>query len=247
MKISRRTGRPSEARLRSGIMPASPLITRHRLLLALVVLVLAAAAVAAVVALRSNADPAAGATPFASPTTSGEGAEDQEAGPEPDEPGQGGSEPSAPSDTDDAEPGPRVDTATAPEPRETLDPAPFDAVATPEPGVTVAVPSVEDVTGQANVPGEVGGPALRFTVELANGTGKVLDLRTVVVNAYYGPDRTPATSLLKPGGKPFEPEVAAGGSASGAFVFSVPAEFQDQVELEVDAGVGKAIAIFAGT
>ncbi|GAA4721720.1 hypothetical protein APR04_001470 [Promicromonospora umidemergens] len=230
-------------------MPASPLITRHRLLLALVVLVLAAAAVAAVVALRSNAEPAAGAMPSASPTTSGEGAEDQAAGPEPDEPGQGGSEPSAPapSDTDDAEPGPRVDTATAPEPRETLDPAPFDAVATPEPGVTVAVPSVEDVTGQANVPGEVGGPALRFAVELTNGTGKALDLRTVVVNAYYGPDRTPATSLLKPGGKPFEPEVAAGGSASGAFVFSVPAEFQDQVELEVDAGVGKAIVIFTGT
>lgn len=229
-------------------MPASPLITRHRLLLAIVVLVLVAAAVAAVVALRSNADPTAGATPFASPTTSGEGAEDQ-VGPEPDEPGQGASEPSAPasSDTDDAEPGPRVDPATAPEPRETLDPAPFDAVATPEPGVTVAVPSVEDVTGQANVPGEVGGPALRFAVELTNGTGKVLDLRTVVVNAYYGPDRTPATSLLKPGGKPFEPEVAAGGSASGAFVFSVPTEFQDQVELEVDAGVGKAIAIFTGT
>jgi hypothetical protein len=110
----------------------------------------------------------------------------------------------------------------------------------------VTVPSVEKVTGEANVPGEVGGPALRFTVDLTNGTGKVLDLRTVVVNAYYGPDRTPATPLLKPGGRAFEPEVAADGSARGAFVFNVPPELQDQVELEIDAGVGKAIVIFAG-
>ena len=110
----------------------------------------------------------------------------------------------------------------------------------------MTVSSVEKVTGEANLPGEVGGPALRFTVELTNGTGEVLDLRTVVVNAYYGPDRTPATPLLKPGGQAFEPEVAADESARGVFVFTVPPELQDQVELEIDAGVGKAIVIFAG-
>jgi hypothetical protein len=110
----------------------------------------------------------------------------------------------------------------------------------------VRVPTVEEVTGEANVPGEVGGPALRFTVELTNGTGRTLDLRTVVVNAYYGPDRTPATPLLQPGGEAFEPEVAADGSASGVFVFTVPPEFQDAVELEVDPGVGASIVIFTG-
>jgi hypothetical protein len=108
------------------------------------------------------------------------------------------------------------------------------------------VPAVEEVTGEANVPGEVGGPALRFTVELTNGTGRTLDLRTVVVNAYYGPDRTPATPLLQPGGEAFEPEVAADGSASGVFVFAVPPELQDAVELEVDPGIGASIVIFTG-
>ncbi|MFD2026428.1 hypothetical protein [Promicromonospora aerolata] len=227
-------------------MPASPLVTRRRLVVALVVLALAVAAVVAVVTLRSNAEPAAGALSSASPTTSGADAEDERAGGEPGTgtPSPVGSEPAGPSSSDEAEPG--SDKVAAPEPRETLDPAPFDAVATPEPGVTVRVDAVEEVTGEANVPGEVGGPALRFAVELANGTGKVLDLRTVVVNAYYGPDRTPATPLLKPGGKAFEAEVAAGGSAGAAFVFGVPTEFQDEVELEVDAGVGKAIAIFTG-
>ncbi|MEV0951853.1 hypothetical protein [Promicromonospora sp. NPDC050249] len=224
-------------------MSASTLVTRRRLLIALVLLVLAVAAVVAAVALRPDADPAAGATQSAGSTASaGTGTEGD---PEASEPGADEVEPSDGA-TSDPESDGGTDEAEAPEPRETLEPRPFDAAATPEPGVTVRVPKVEKVTGEANVPGEVGGPALRFTVELTNGTGKTLDLRTVVVNAYYGADRTPAAPLLKPGGKAFEAEAGADDSARGAFVFNVPAEFQDDVELEVDPGVGKAIVIFTG-
>lgn len=224
-------------------MSASTLVTRRRLLIALVLLVLAVAAVVAAVALRPDADPAAGATPSAGSTASaGTGTEGD---PEVSDPGADDAEPS---EGDPADPGSdgETDEAEAPQARETLEPRPFDAAATPEPGVTVRVPKVEKVTGEANVPGEVGGPSLRFTVELTNGTGKTLDLRTVVVNAYYGPDRTPAPPLLKPGGKAFEPEAGADDSARGVFVFNIPAEFQDDVELEVDPGVGKAIVIFTG-
>jgi hypothetical protein len=227
-------------------MPASPRISRRRLLVALGALVLVAVVAAAVVALRPDGEPVAGATPSASSTASsgavgGAGGVD-EGGPGA-EPTDGGS---PEGEGSDAEPGPGSDQGAAPEARETLDPAPFGAVATPGPGVTVTVRSVEDVTGEANVPGEVGGPALRFTVELTNGTGEVLDLRTVVVNAYYGPDRTPATQLLEPGGRAFESEVGADDAARGVFVFSVPPGSQDRVELEIDPGVGAAIVIFAG-
>ncbi|GHH72530.1 hypothetical protein [Promicromonospora soli] len=220
-------------------MPASPRISRRLLLVALGALVLVAVVAAAVLSLRPDGGPAAGATGSASPAASSgaDGGADGEDGP--------GTEPSNGGGTD-AEPEPGADEGAAPEPRETLDPAPFGAVATPEPGVTVTVPSVEEVTGEANVPGEVGGPALRFTVELTNGTGEVLDLRTVVVNAYYGPDRTPATPLLKPGGRAFESEVGADDAARGVFVFSVPPESQDRVELEIDPGVGAAIVVFTG-
>jgi hypothetical protein len=224
-------------------MSASTLVTRRRILIALVLLVLAVAAVLAAVALRPDADPAAGATqPAGSTASAGTGAEGD---PEASETGSDDGEPSG-RDPADTETDGETDEAEAPQPRETLEPRPFDAAATPEPGVTVRVPKVEKVTGEANVPGEVGGPSLRFTVELTNGTGKTLDLRTVVVNAYYGPDRTPAPPLLKPGGKAFEAEAGADDSARGAFVFSIPAEFQDDVELEVDPGVGKAIVIFTG-
>jgi hypothetical protein len=225
-------------------MSATSLITRRRLLLGVIVLVLAVAAVVAVVALRSDADPTAGNTPSASPTASS--GTDAGSDPEATESGAGdGEQPGdEPSDGDpaDAEPGGAADPAA----RETLDPAPFGAEVTPQRGVTVVVPKVEEVTGESNVPGEVGGPALRFTVDVTNGTGKTLDLRTVVVNAYYGPDRTPASPLLKPGGKAFGSEVGDGDTARGVFVFNVPTEFQDEVELEFDPRIDAPIAIFTG-
>jgi hypothetical protein len=231
-------------------MPASLRIPRRWLLTALGALVLAAVVVVAVVSLRSDADPAsAGATTSASSTvSSGTDAEgdapdagDESADdPEPDDADPTDGKPS------DGEADPGDDETAEPEARETLDPAPFGAEATPEPGVTVTVSSVEKVTGEASVPGEVGGPALRFDVELTNGTGKVLDMRTVVVNAYYGPDRTPTTPLLKPGARPFEPELGPDKTARGVFVFGVPPEFQDEVELEFDAGVHAAVVIFTG-
>ncbi|MFC4628804.1 hypothetical protein ACFO6V_11205 [Promicromonospora alba] len=229
-------------------MSATSLLTRRRLLLGVIVLVLAVAAVVAVIALRSDADPTAGNTPSTSPTASsgtdaGSDPEVSESGAGDDEqPGDAPSDDLAGDDPTDAEPG----GAAEPAARETLDPVPFGDEVTPQRGVTVAVPKVEEVTGEANTPGEVGGPALRFTVDVTNGTGKTLDLRTVVVNAYYGPDRTPASPLLKPGGKAFESEVGDGDTARGVFVFNVPAEFQDKVELEIDPRIDAPIAIFTG-
>jgi hypothetical protein len=225
-------------------MSATSLLTRRRILLGLVVLALAVAAVVAAVALRPDADPAAGNAPSTSPTASsgmdaGSDPEASESGAGDDE--QPGDDPAA-DDPADAKPSGAADPAA----RETLDPAPFGDEATPQPGVTVVVPKVEEVTGEANIPGEVGGPALRFTVDVTNGTGKTLDLRTVVVNAYYGPARTPASPLLKPGGKAFDPEVGDGDTARGVFVFNVPAEFQDKVELEIDPRVDAPIVIFTG-
>jgi hypothetical protein len=224
--------------------------------MALGALVLAAAVVAAVVSLRSDANPAsAGATTSVSPTASS--GEDAEPGSDESDPSEGdqsdleASDKPTKGDSGEADPtdggaDPGEDTAD-PEARETLEPAPFGAEATPEPGVTVTVTSVEKVTGEANVPGEVGGPALRFDVELTNGTGKVLDMRTVVVNAYYGPDRTPTTPLLKPGAVPFEPELKPDGSARGVFVFGVPPKFQSEVELEFDLVVHAPVVVFTGS
>ncbi|MFI6424076.1 hypothetical protein [Promicromonospora sp. NPDC050880] len=239
-------------------MPATFPLTRRRLVLGLALVLVVVAALVAVLALRGGGEPgAAGTTASPSATASptggaqDDGADEGGAGDEGTDEGtdEGGAEPGSDAEpggdagTDDGsgEPAPRE-----PAPRETLAPRPFDAPATPQPGVTVAVAEVEEVEGEANLPGEVGGPALRFTIDVTNDTGETLDLRTIVVNAYYGPDRTPANQLLKPGGKAFEAESADGRTARGAFVFTVPADQQDRVELEVDPGVGSPVILFTG-
>ena len=65
--------------------------------------------------------------------------------------------------------------------------------------VTVEVVGLESVQGQGTGPGERDAPAVRFTIELTNGTSSDLDLRAATVTAYSGPDRDPAPDLGRPG------------------------------------------------
>ena len=231
-------------------MPASFPLTRRRLVLGLALVLVVVAAVVAAFALRGGGDPAAAGTTASPSATASPGSAGGDDGPDDD-----GTDDDADRSADETEAKPGKgegggkegkDGGNEPVVRETLEPRPFDAEATPQPGVTVAVAEVEKVEGEANLPGEVGGPSLRFTIDVTNGTGETLDLRTIVVNAYHGPDRTPATQLLKPGGKAFEAESADGKTARGVFVFRVPADEQDRVELEVDPGIGSPVIIFTG-
>ena len=97
------------------------------------------------------------------------------------------------------------------------------------------------------MPGEVGGPSLRFTVTVVNRSSAALDLSTSVVNAYTGDDLAPATPLMKPGGRPFPGQVTVGGSGSGVFVFNVPEQDRGHVRLEVDLAPGLTVVLFEGS
>jgi hypothetical protein len=132
--------------------------------------------------------------------------------------------------------------------------------ATPQPTRTaqLAVPAVivraliahvtriEAVQGVANGPGEIAGPALRFTIGITNSTGRAVDLSNTVVNAYSGPDGVPATQLESPGGVAFPRSVAAGHSAVGVFVFTVPEDQRSDVEVTVDTSVHNPVIAFRG-
>src|SRR5699024_7965089 len=79
------------------------------------------------------------------------------------------------------------DPATvAPVERPRVDPVDLVDAAAAAPGLSARLVEVEDVDGTAEGPGEVAGEALRVTVELTNGTGRVVDLRGAVVNLYTG-------------------------------------------------------------
>ncbi|MEI7057877.1 hypothetical protein WBG06_18780 [Nocardioides sp. CCNWLW239] len=119
------------------------------------------------------------------------------------------------------------------------------AEATSAPGVTARLAKIDAVQATASLPGEVGGPALEITVKVTNQTGKKLDLALGVVNAYYGPERTPAVSVASDGEVPFPASVADGTSATGVYVFQIP-EKARPVRVELDLGNGADVVVFKG-
>jgi len=130
--------------------------------------------------------------------------------------------------------------------RPTAAPVAIDEPAEPEPQVEVRLTSIEPVEGEANIPGEVGGPSLRVTVTIDNATSAALDLTSAVVNLYYGADRLPAIDLLEPGKVDFPGNVRAGETASGTFVFLVPVDERDDVTVEFDLSSDSTVLLFAG-
>lgn len=119
------------------------------------------------------------------------------------------------------------------------------AVATTSPGVTARLARIDSVQATASLPGEIGGPALAITVKVKNQTGKKLDLALGVVNAYYGPERTPAVSVASDGEVPFPASVADGESADGVYVFQIPEQARP-VRVELDLGNGADVVVFKG-
>lgn len=126
--------------------------------------------------------------------------------------------------------------------------APVDIAdeASPVEGLSARLVTIESVQGEAVIPGEVGGPAIRVTLEVVNDTGQTLETPAVVVNLYVGEDLAPAGPILNPGGKPFPSSVPAGATASGVYLFTVPEDRRGDITVEVDLAVGTPIVVFKG-
>lgn len=151
-----------------------------------------------------------------------------------------------PSASASADPSAEPTDEADPDARPTQEPVDLDEAARAD-DVTIELESIEAVDGESTIAGEVAGPALRVTVRIDNEAETTLDTPAVVVNLYYGADREPAGGLLEPGGDPFGPSVGAGESATGVYVFSVPEEERDYIQIEVDVVVGKPVVLFEGS
>jgi len=95
----------------------------------------------------------------------------------------------------------------------------------------VTVTKIEPTNLTANGPGEVSGPGVFVTVNVRNATDKPLDLAGLVVNAHYG-DGTPAipAALQRDA---LSGTVAPGETKSGVYAFSVPADQNSSVVVDV--------------
>jgi hypothetical protein len=124
--------------------------------------------------------------------------------------------------------------------------APIASPGTIKPGLTAQITRFEAVDGVAKTPGEVSGPSVRFTVTVTNTGTSAESLATTVVTAYYGDDSTPALELSEPGGVTMPASVAGGGTATGVYIFTIPADQRNNVRLEVDYSTKVRPLVFQG-
>ena len=226
---------------------------RRLLLLALAVLVVAAVVWALV------AGGAADETDAAAPEPSGPGVtEPATAGPStspPATPTPQGAAPSAgatdqprtapagPPAEQPVEPGPVVEPAL-PEP---LPAQPLTEDAPIGDDAVARITRLEAVEGAPQGPGQVAGPALRFTIELENTGTDPIPLDAAVVNVTYGQAATPATEISGPGRVPFAGQLPPGGRATASLVFLVPVEERGVVSVALEYRFGVPIAVFQGS
>lgn len=201
---------------------------RRRLLL---VVAVALVAVAVVVALLVRGGGDASTDPSSAPGST------SEPGPT-SEPGDAGS-------GDDAADGASTAPGDAPVDRE-QPPVALDASPVLVDEVTLRVESLTSVDAEAALPGEVAGPGVSVTVVVDNAGDEPLDLSTTVVNVYSGAALTPGNAVST-GTSPFPGRVDGGSTATGTYVFTVPAEERDAVRVTVDAAVDLPTIVFEGS
>lgn len=138
------------------------------------------------------------------------------------------------------------DAAAALIPQPTASPLALSEKSKPEAGVTATVGSIEAVKGDGQGPGQISGPAIRFTLTLANGGATAIGTGKVVVNVEGGADSSPAIQLSGPGAAPFPESTGAGQISTGTFVFLIPNDQRDKVRILFNYQVSSPIVAFQG-
>jgi hypothetical protein len=108
------------------------------------------------------------------------------------------------------------------------------------------VSRIESVDGEAQGPGEIAGPALRVNIVVENTSGEDVAMDLALTNLYYGKERTPASTLSGPGARPLPGSLAAGGKASGRYVFGVPARGRNPLVVEFSLRADRPTILFEG-
>lgn len=127
-----------------------------------------------------------------------------------------------------------------------MPPVGLDSEADRPDGVVIALKKIESIAGEAKLPGEIAGPALRLTVTIKNGTNSDLSLDSVVVNGYRGAKQIPLEMLTSPGGSPFTGTLKPGEQAEAVYIFAVDGTHRSDVTFTVDATPGQPAAVFRG-
>jgi hypothetical protein len=111
--------------------------------------------------------------------------------------------------------------------------------------VTARISQVSAVQATATRPGEVSGPAVAVTVEIANGSGAPIGVDAVTVTLTDA-GGNPATSISTTPAAPLQGVLDAGTTKSGTYVFTVPADQRNPVTVTVNYSSGAPTLVFTG-
>jgi hypothetical protein len=133
------------------------------------------------------------------------------------------------------------------EPAVTKPPVALDEPASFGSGLVARVTGLEAVQGEATGPGETAGPALRVMVEIRNTSGRAVSLARSIVMVSYGREPAPGVALSGPGVRPLAGSVGAGGSATGSYVFGVPEDERDNIQVSISVDAAQPTVLFEGS
>lgn len=188
------------------------------------------------------------AAPTASMTTGGSAAPTSGA---PSKPANGTPKGGGSADKPKAKPVPPVTTTGKPQlgptkavERKTAAPVPVDKEQDFGTGVKAKISNVEAIEVTKVNPGEIKGPAAKFTVTFTNNSDKKIDLTATTVTLNY--DGMEASAFSSDPAQEPPASLEPGKSASGVYVFGVPKDKRDKITIRVSYDAQAPLAIFEG-
>lgn len=112
--------------------------------------------------------------------------------------------------------------------------------------VIVRIDSVRAIQGKPVLPGEVKGPAVAVRITVRNNGTKAVVLDPVV-NAYYGPARTPALTLSGAPAKRLPTVVGPHAVVTGIYPFTMSMRERRNITIEVIVGARLPVVRFHGS
>lgn len=130
--------------------------------------------------------------------------------------------------------------------RKTLEPTPPGETATTKGGVDVALTAWKPAKIKAGAPGEIGGPGVALDLRVTNNSKDPVELKNVVVDLSYGPDRNPALRSDRSPTKPFSGTLDPGESAKARYAFRIDKADRKDVVVLVGLNTDIPVVVFEG-
>ncbi len=129
--------------------------------------------------------------------------------------------------------------------QETLDPVTLDEPVATDDGVMISIAEINRIDGEAQLPGEIAGPALLVVVQITNSGPDPINLSAVTVNVFDA-DGQASTPLTADPASPISGVLDAGDSIEGRYVFSFDTDRPQPVTVEASHSLDQPIARFVG-